>query len=99
MRPETIKAVNRYIKSIKMCMMYYKLESLEPREVKVAHQEALEALRKELDIEGIHFPRPLYHYDKHDKKTWKFIDTLVEDDKYIGPVLNPNFAYEGVTCS
>lgn len=61
-------------------------------------EKTRDIIDKYLDEHGMQMPTPLYVYDKHNIRTWKYLASKVtynerlKTHKWI-PVLNPEFAY------
>jgi len=88
------KAFINYIKACKLVLQYWKLKVCAPDEAQKIQDNALDELRDYLNSHGIKQLEPKWNYDVKDKLTWKFIDILLVDHRFIADIPNPEFKYK-----
>jgi transposase len=74
---------------------YFKADTCEPGWLANEFKVALENYRNLLDSVGYQLPKPLWKYNKNNKKTWAFVDYKVSDKEgqkiFKEWVANPEF--------
>jgi hypothetical protein len=91
--------VREYIAASKELSSYFKAHTCEPPEVSKRHKLALENIRCHLDNLNLKMPKAIYPFEYKNKKTWRFSDVILSDDrkterKFVRNVVNPDWIYK-----
>jgi len=85
-----------YVAACKEIKSYYRVNIIEPKEIRERYKLALNAYTDHLDKLGLKMPNPIYDYKKDDESTWRYLDVVITTDKHgkrrcAKTIINPAF--------
>jgi hypothetical protein len=92
---------DEYKTASRICLRYFKEDTIEPIDVTRRYKIALTNLQSHLDVSGMKMPIPIYRYKREDRTTWKILDVIIAtstDNRKIfkRDVPNDKFKYYGL---